>query len=60
MHINGARARISREEVELWFEDVRQILFSDPELTEAMADPSRVFNWVSVSVCSLSDLIFLL
>ena len=55
MHINGARARISREEVELWFEDIRQILFSDPELTEAMADPSRVFNWVSVGtfiVCS--------
>ena len=60
MHINGARARISREEVELWFEDVRQILFSDPELTEAMADPSRVFNWVSVSVCSLSVVAYLI
>ena len=52
MHINGARARVNKEEVELWFEDVRQILFSDPELVEAMADPSRVWNWVSVDTLS--------
>ena len=60
MNINNARARVNREEVELWFKDVGQILFSDPELAEAMADPSRVFNWVSVgtfNVCScLSDI----
>ena len=53
MYINDARARVTREEVELWFEDVRQILSSDPELVEAMADPSRVFNWVSVSTLSV-------
>ena len=35
MHINGARARVTREELELWFEDVREILSSDPELVEA-------------------------
>ena len=62
MHINNARAHVTREEVELWFEDVRQIL-SDPELAEAMADPSRVFNWVRVSTfivcsCCLNDILF--
>ena len=53
MHINDARARVTREELELWFEDVREILSSDPELVEAMADPSRVFNWVSASTLSV-------
>ena len=56
MHINGARARVTREELELWFEDIKQILSSDPELVEAMSDPSRVFNWVSddtlTSICT--------
>ena len=60
MHINGARARVTREEVELWFEDVRQILFSDPELAEAAEDSSRSWNWVSVDMLLrfFTDLIF--
>ena len=48
MNINGARACVTREELELWFEDVRQILTANPELIEAMADPSRQVNWVII------------
>ena len=44
MGLHKGRAVITKEDLLRWFLEVGGRLFGDPELREAMADPSRMVN----------------
>ena len=44
MGLHKGRAVITKEDLLRWFLEVGGRLFGDPELREAMADPSRIVN----------------
>ena len=44
MGLHKGRAVVTKEALLLWFEEVGARLFGDPELAEAMMDPTRIFG----------------
>ena len=48
MELCNARAAVSKEEIDLWFQDTRIALVDNPEYADCFKDPKRIFNMVCI------------
>ena len=51
MELCHSRAAVSKEEIDLWFQDTATALVTNPEYADCFKDPKRIYNLVSLSVC---------
>ena len=56
MELCNARAAVSKEEIDLWFQDTREALVDNPEFSECFKDPRRLLNLVWTLFCHFSIL----